>query len=96
MIMQEFQRDATMRYLTDPEFHARVHLAVSMTEETSRRETGLSLGDGVRSGLIQACAYALLVAEIAPADLHFDLEEVEDSMAETARNLGFDTVKREI
>lgn len=96
MIMQEFQRDATMRYLTEPEFHARVQLAVSMTEATSRRETGLSLGDGVRAALIQSCAYALMVAEIPTVELSFDLSEIEESMAETALQLGFDTVKREI
>jgi hypothetical protein len=52
---KDILREATTRYLHDPEFHARVHVAVQTVEVTTR--------GNARTQLKEAAAVALVLAE---------------------------------
>lgn len=86
------QAEATQRYLTDPEFHAKVRVAASLTEWTARKE-GVSLSMGQRQSITQAAAYGLLMAEH-----ELDQNTIDDAyatMAKTANNLGMSVIRVE-
>ncbi len=83
----DLQMQATVRYLTDPLFHARVNVAIQMAGWTYQHETGLSLGEAGLAMSRQAAAYALLTAELEfPQEF---LDEAIPSMREQAEALGF-------
>lgn len=87
------QAEATKRYLTDPEFHARVNIVLQLADWTSQHESGLNLNEIGRAWTRQAAAYALLVAEME-LESEFVGEAVE-SMKETAETMGFAVVQRD-
>ncbi len=64
MDIREVEAKTTQRYLTDPEFHARVNVAVELTSVSMRRATGVSPGKDFTAGLVQACAYGLAMADV--------------------------------
>lgn len=87
------QAEATKRYLTDPDFHARVNITLQLADWTSQHESGMNLNDIGRAWTRQAAAYALIVAELE-LDADFVNEAVE-SMKETAETMGFAVVQRD-
>lgn len=87
------QAEATKRYLTDPEFHARVNITIQLAGWTSQHETGMQLSASGLGMVRQTAAYALLVAELA-LDNDF-VDEAVESMKTEAEAMGFTVVLRE-
>lgn len=88
----ETEAEVTQRYLTDPEFHARVQLAVQLTAASMRRATGVSMGRDFAAAVVQACAYGLAMATVDVATNMDD--KTAASMMASAKALGFELVKR--
>lgn len=86
------QKEASERYLTDPEFHARVMVACSLTEWTAKKE-GVTLSVGQRESITQAAAYGLLMA-----DYQVDENTVDNAfvtMAKAAQERGMTAIRLE-
>ncbi len=91
MDIREVEAQTTQRYLTDPEFHARVLVAVELTSASMRRATGVSPGKDFTAGLVQACAYGLAMAEVdVTANVDDDLIA---GMRRTAEAMGFQLIQ---
>lgn len=75
--IQAWIAEATTRYLTDPDFHARARWACEMTEETAKH-LGHKLTKGERHAILQAAVYGLLM---------FEQNLPEDMASETVRNM---------
>lgn len=89
----ELQAEATKRYLTDPEFHARVNIVLQLNHWTSQHESGMILNDTGISWTRQAAAYALLVVEMElPQDF---IDEAIPSMKDVAEAMGYTVVQRD-
>lgn len=82
----DWSREATTRFLTDPDFHARVLVAVKLTE-TVALSGGVVLPPEAQSGLVQACTFGLLMVDYNPADF-ITAEEAVASMKSMAEALG--------
>lgn len=85
--IQAYVVDATTRYLTDPSFHARVLFAVALTEATANSE-GIQIDPVVRQGLLQACVFGVMCAEMNVADTGITAEVAVRSMQATAEAMG--------
>ncbi len=91
MDIREVEAQTTQRYLTDPEFHARVQVAVELTAVSMLRATGISPGRDFTAGLVQACAYGLAMADV---DITPNLDEENiASMRRTAEAVGFQLIQ---
>lgn len=90
------ERQATEKFLTDPEFHARVMTAVTLTEWTMRRETGMETTPAFRAGFIQACCYGLFVGYAPFEQMMMDREQAEASMRAHAQAMGMSVGRQEI
>jgi hypothetical protein len=88
----QMQADATMRYLTDPAFHARVGMAVELAKYACRQATGIELSQHGYSVAVQTAAFAIMVAEVELTE--GVLEQAEEDMKEAAEQFGFTAVKR--
>lgn len=89
----QMQSEATKRYLTDPEFHARVNITIQLAGWTSQHETGMNLSESGVGMVRQAAAYALLTAEMEiPQEFMGDAIE---SMKDQAEAMGFTVVQRD-
>lgn len=93
MRIEEVEAEVTKRYLTEPEFHARVQVAVELASTSMRRATGVSPGREFVAGLVQACAYGLHMADI---DITPNVDEaLIANMRRTAESLGFQLIAAE-
>lgn len=91
--IQEFEAKTTERYLTDPEFYARVQVAVELASTSMRRATGAGPGLEFLAGMVQMAAYGLMMAEV---DVTANVDdELIASMRRTAEQLGFQLIKGE-
>lgn len=89
----QIQAQATMRYLTEPEFHARVSIAVELANFSCKGATGLSLSQHGNSVAVQTAAFALMVAEL---DLTEGvLDQATKDMHERAEAMGFTVVQQD-
>lgn len=87
--IQAWIRDATTRYLTDPDFHARARWACDLTEKTAKH-LGHELTGGERNAILQAAVYGLMMfEENLPAGL---ASETIRNMHATAEVLGMSVV----
>ncbi len=93
MDIREVEARTTERYCTDPEFHARVRVAAELTATSMRRATGLSPSPDFMAGVVQSCAYGLMMAEV---DITSNLDEDNiANMRRTAEALGFQLIQGE-
>lgn len=90
------ERDVTMRFLTDPEFHGRVMTAVRLTEWTMRRETGMDTTPAFHASFIQACSYGLFMGYAPFEQMAMNREEAVESMKLYAEAMGFTLGRQEI
>lgn len=90
MRIEEIEAEATKRYLTEPEFHARVQLAVELASTSMRRATGMGPGREFAAGMVQSCAYGLMMADI---DITPNVDEdLIANMRRTAESFGFQLI----
>lgn len=93
--LQAWMREATTRYLTDPEFHGRIAYAVALTESTAESH-GMALSKTERDGLVQAAVYGLMMADVDDiSELGFTNDMVVDSMRSCAEAMGLSVVAEE-
>lgn len=83
----EVEAEVTHQYLTDPEFHARVRIAVQLTAASLRRATGMSMGQEFEAAVVQACAYGVYAADLDMTNNVDD--EIAERMRADAERLGF-------
>lgn len=87
--IQVLSQEATTRYLTDPEFHARALIACSMVEATATME-GFQIHPDARAGLLQAVVFGLIVSETPTEEIAavISAQDAVNSMKSTAAAMG--------
>lgn len=87
---QEHDFEASKRYLTDPEFHARTKIAIQVAAIVAKGQLGRELADVEVSLIACAAANALLASELDVTEI---LGDQEEAMRREAAALGFDLLK---
>lgn len=87
------QAETTLRFLSDPEFHARVQMAVELANFSCKQATGLDLSQHGRSVAVQTAAFALMIADVELTE--GVLGQAEEDMKAAAEAMGFTAVKRD-
>lgn len=91
--LTEWNIEATRRFLTDPEFHARAVAAAGLTVAIGRAN-GIEATKDQRDMITQAVVFGMLVTEIDLAETGITAEAAVESMQSTARELGMQVVAR--
>lgn len=90
---QEIQSLTTRRYLTDPEFHARVQVAYTMANELCVAQTGRGMTAEEKTGVVLAACCALLVSELPAESIPGDEDYWFEQMKVAAEALGMTVVR---
>lgn len=91
--LTEWNTEATTRYLTDPEFHARAVAAVGLTEAIGRANGNASFPEH-RPMILQAVVIGMLIHEMKLEETGITAEMAVNSMRDTAKTMGMQVVAR--
>lgn len=91
--IQAWSTEITKRYLTDPEFFARVQIAVDLTDKVCEMESGQRMTAEQAAGCIMSAAAALLVSELDRSSIPGDEEIWYEQMGRAAEALGMTVVR---
>ena len=100
---QQWEMDATKRYLTDPAFYARIQKAYSLTMATAAR-AGVPAQElaALEAGIVLAATYGAMAMEADLGEIFgpgvmidFGLAGSEVQMMKTAQRMGLQVIKSE-
>jgi uncharacterized protein YeaC (DUF1315 family) len=93
-LVGEWIRDATTLYLTDPEFHARVNIAVEVTNAVAQHEQGRPLSNEQRAAVLQAAVFGAMCVDLDLEEYGVRANEAVQSMQARAEAMGMKVVAR--